>query len=276
MADDDVARFLAALRHELRHEPDVDDVLAEVEDHLGLAVARHMAGGASPGLAVQRALASFGASDEVGRGFRERPVAVAGVADRRTQFGGLLLRVAAVALALAVVVLCAADVTETVTGRWDGWAQGLWSLATIALLVSSAFGAAGARSVLLRHGKSATAPAWAAYVLLAFGTFVSLAAWAAIAWSALLGAGWFLAVLTLGKRTLINARTSRMLQLGYLLALVGTMIGAVLTNGAEDQGHWQLAGLLPGLGVQALGFWHAGSYLADEVPHDQISPATLA
>ncbi|MBI4882919.1 MAG: hypothetical protein HY826_02555 [Actinobacteria bacterium] len=88
-----IAAYLTELRYSTSKLPDLDDIVAEVEDHLLMTVAANIARGQTPAEAEAEALARFGSAELVARVFIEqekRGGAVSTTLTRRAGFAAML------------------------------------------------------------------------------------------------------------------------------------------------------------------------------------------
>lgn len=95
-----IAAYLTELRYSVARLADVDDIVAEAEDHLLASVDAAVAGGASHVEAEARALARFGSAPLVARVFNEEAKRGGAVSTRITRQAGL----AAMLVPLLVVI----------------------------------------------------------------------------------------------------------------------------------------------------------------------------
>jgi hypothetical protein len=252
---------LHRLRRSLQWRSDVDDILAEMEDHLQEAVSRLVDRGMDPGDAAAMALASFGEPDSVARSFARTPSGGIAVPTRLTRRAG------AVAHAAAGMWILAAMLTPLATDFVVPWQQSyylVWSASVVLAALATTVAVSG---LLVR---SAAGLRWAGpslgLLILGTGAFI-VGTWL---WQ--LGAG----LLALGALlALARARAAglRLSTLDWLV--VGPPVGAVaqivvdrLDGGVMNAA---LAGVL-GFGIAAVANAAAlvrlGWWLRSETPAD--------
>ncbi len=101
--------YVDTLRTRVRWRRDVDDLVAEVEDHLYSTVERFEATGTDSQLAQRKTLERFGDPDLVADAFASTPRGGIAVPTKFTRFAGLAAIFASVSWAAAVAVYWLAD-----------------------------------------------------------------------------------------------------------------------------------------------------------------------
>lgn len=214
-----IAAYLSELRYSAARLGDIDDIVAEVEDHLRCGVEAAVARGLSQSDAVTEALARFGSAPLVANTFIEEDKRGGAVSTQFTRRAGL----AAMFAPLLVVV------GELLNENVDR--GGLHGLGLFLVFVGFVGFAAALWGVRTRHGGLG---GWgrAAFWLFVAAPFLSAPfSWAAgFAWI-----GWLLVVVTLMGIGMIRAR---ILPVGatwlFALAPVVSLLTVVVTNVVAD------------------------------------------
>jgi len=145
-----IEAYLVELRHGLPGRADLDDVLAEVEDHLRLKASRLEAGGLDQLEAQHRALEVFGNPAVVARAFIASPDVPGAVPTRFTKFSGLVAIAAGLAWINLIGLIEFGLVTMLVSASTvRPFAIGAVALTVIAL-VGSVQRAGGFRNLVIR------------------------------------------------------------------------------------------------------------------------------
>jgi hypothetical protein len=270
--------YVAELRGRLRWHREVDDLVAEVADHLISAAERHHARGDDLGLAQRRALGQFGDPELIELAFARSPRGGLIVPTRFTRAGGG----AAIASALCWLL---------VPGTW--WVAGAlppsgdvgrdmsglaYAIGDIALLAAGILMLIAMVAIDQRHGGLGSRGS-AGTALVGIGVVASLAAWVFIGWGLLMlvGAALFAAAM-------LDARVAP--RWGTLLFGVGPAAGAVAwaaLRAIDDSlliysGLWgeywtaNLAGISIGSALLAVGLLSLGRWLRGEQPAEIGTP----
>jgi hypothetical protein len=221
MADDDLIRaYLDTLRRSLRWRPDVDDVIAEVEDHLRLAADRLESTGVARAVAQQRVLLRFGDESVVARSFALTPSGGIAMPTTLTRASGTI--------AIAAAFLWLLSIPTGLYGQTELFME--WQQASYFVWATIVFGAAVATSIALfgllrRSGDSWDWSAILVVVLTVLGTLsLGLFTW-----------GWPVGVALLTGAALVTL---------LRLRAAGLSVGA---------SHWLLVGAWPiGIAVSVL------------------------
>lgn len=148
MDGDLIAAYLAELGHGLSGRQDVDDVLAEVEDHLRQKASQLEAGGLDPDAAHREALEAFGDPSVVARAFTTLPTVPGAVATRFTRFSGVVAIVAGLAWITTVGTMLAFAMNIVSPAAMNSVAVGATAL-TVLPMVGIVRRAGGFRAVVI-------------------------------------------------------------------------------------------------------------------------------
>jgi hypothetical protein len=203
MDHDLIDRYLAELRRALRWRDDLDDVCAELEDHLRENVERLVASGVDPAEAQRRTLECFGDLGLVARSFAVAPSGGLAVPTKETRWAGAL------ALSAAGVWITAAAMVWIAAGPWG---LDSFSLPRYLLFAATTMLAAGTTTVAL-FGLTARAGrqrSWAAVAVLVVGALGTLTI-GVMTWA------WAIVGLPLTAAAILALRGLRALRLGQPL-----------------------------------------------------------
>lgn len=167
MAESSLIRsYLDELRFSLGRLADVDDVVAEVQDHLETSVESHMRGGIGRQDAETRALAQFGSPALVSRVFAEEAKRGGAVSTTLTRRAGIAAMVAPALMIGGIAVASASNSTQ------PGSAAGV-----LACLVASALFFYALYGLRVRHGGLGTLGRVAFWMAVLAVPFSSLFSW---------------------------------------------------------------------------------------------------
>lgn len=124
--------YLDELRRHLRRRRDVDDVLAEVEDHLREVVTGHVGSGMDPRTAERHALGQFGSAELVSRAFAATMRGGIAMPTMVTRLAGLAAMIGGIAM---IVVFPFAAVSELDVGGATVWFAPVASASALLVLV---------------------------------------------------------------------------------------------------------------------------------------------
>ena len=265
---DAIGDCLRDLRRALRWRSDVDDLMAELEDHLRETAERLVDRGAdphaAPGLAVQR----LGDRDRVARSFADNPSGRLAVPTRLTRAAG------SVALLAAGLWVLAGLLSPLATDLFVPWSEDRYLLFSGAVVLAALATLIAVSGLLVRAGAGPRHAA-AAVVVLATG----VAAFFVATWLWQIGAALtaFGAMLALSR-----ARAHRLRPPG----LVGLVVGAPLSvvaylldrfdTGPADGAVASLAGFLLVALAHVLALGRLGSWLRAETAVDVDEYLTTA
>lgn len=267
MADDDlIAAYVATLRRTLRWRTDVDDVLAEIDDHLRLAVQRAEAHGADPVLAQQDVLLRFGDAAVVARAYIVTPSGGIAMPTAFTRSCGTIALTAAIAWLLSVPAGLVGH--AHVLGRFDERSHFMWAAIT---LLASAATAVALLGLVRRAGttwdwRAVTALALAILSVLLIGVFT----WGWPAGTALLALACLPAVLRMRAAGLRVGRLEWLLVAAWPVGIVVWLVLEWRKVGTADfYGDYLLAeviGFGTGAVLFAAGLLAVGRWLRSEEP----------
>lgn len=221
-----IAAYLGELRFSVARLPDVDDIVAEAEDHLLEAADRLLAAGHSMAEAQTEAVARFGSAALVARICMTQAKQGAAVPTTRTRWAGL-------AAALSPLLLAFGQWGNVTVDR--GAAHGIAVAMLTFAFPAFAFGLWGLRA---RHGGLGRLGR-AALVLAFVAPVVSLAAeWAApVVLIPLVSVAVVVFAVEMLRASVLPVAPLALLAAGAVVALVETAVGAVVTAGGGDAGH---------------------------------------
>lgn len=257
--------YLDAFRTQVRWRKDVEDLVAEVEDHLYSTVERFEARGTNAQLAQRQTLERFGDPDLMAEAFASTPRGGLAVPTKFTNTAGFAA-IAASALWVAVVAIfwigSAGDFDDTPAG-----------LAFFASMVGAgaltAWATAGVRQRLGGLG-------WlglVGLVILGIGVAVSIVVfWAIPLWMGVQGLGMLLVALAAWPIGVAPKPATAAYGSGMLLGLVTFVVLRAMEVGPVDGwGDYEVAyqaGLTVGLVITAAGILGLGLWLRNEEPAD--------
>ena len=268
--------YLDALRTQVRWRRDVEDLVAEVEDHLYSTVERFEARGTDRKLAQRQTLDRFGDPDLMADAYASTPRGGIAVPTKFTKTAGLAGIFASALWVLATVV-------------YGGWNDVLFDWSTTSYDVFWAFvAAAGALTFLAtlglraRHGGLGKL-GLAGLIILGLGVVAAIVlAWALPFWMALQGVGLlFIAVaawpMRVAPRLPLVAYGS-----GMLMGIVAFVILNLMKVGSVDRYGdypvaWAIGGavgfIITAAGLLGIGLWLRGE---EPAPIDTPDPAIAA
>jgi hypothetical protein len=263
--------YADSLRSRIRWRPDVDAVVAEVEDHLYSTVERFEAGGIDANLAQRAALERFGDPDLVARAFATAPNGGLAIPTAATRTAGMFAIASAV---LWLAVIGSWWLTGLLEPRyeWRSGAASIWDIAgAVALLGATSLMAAAMLGLVRRHG-GLGALGIAGLAVGITGLFASFLAWVFTGWGTLT----MLAVVLFG---IAIWRRDVAPRLPVALMATGPVAGAVVwiilrsSRGPIDLTglwgvHWldNQVGLTIGILILSVGFLGIGRWLRSEEP----------
>jgi hypothetical protein len=252
--------YLTELRRDLRRRRDVDDVVAEVEDHLREVATWHVERGMEPVTAQRHALGQFGTSTIVARAFARqdhgRGIAMPTTSTRR---GGLLWPLTALLLAPGFVLV--------LHESWRTWDVGVFWRG--AVLVGAGLTALLGAMVLTRrrHGGSTGRRGTIALVMVALSVPPGLLlTWFTPIWMTLATAGCVLFGLALYEAGVLPRPAVTLFGAGAVIVTGSMWAGGPLEAGG-DRFLWGPPGLLGGVAF-TLGCAWLGYTLWSEQPRD--------
>lgn len=267
--------YVGTLRGRVTWRRDIDDVIAEIEDHLHSAVARFEARGSDHREAQRRTLERFGDPAVLAVAFASTPEGGIAVPTTFTRTSGTLAIIGAGLWLVFAAMQLLATWAERLVGRWEGIPQVMFGIATLALV-----GAAWLTVVLLiglqrRHGGLGLLGT-VGIVLAGVGAIASIMSWALTIWGSLLLLGTALVVIAARGRDV--APRAPMLLLGGGLAAGGAVWAGLRALRVGAPNVWgdyvvvNLIGTTLGSVLVAAGLYGVGMWLRGEEPADLGQP----
>jgi hypothetical protein len=269
--------YVESLRGRVRRRPDVDEVIAEVEDHLYSTVERFEAGGIDADLAQRAALERFGDPDLVARAYAAAPTGGLAMPTRSTRTAGTFAIVSAL---LWLVVI----------GSW--WLAGLiepkYELQSAASHIPYAFGAAGllgAASLMVaamvgldrRHGGLGI-PGTSGILVGGVGVVAALLAWVFTGWGTLTMIGALLFGVAMWRRDVAPRLPTLLFAGGPIVGALAWSILRIARGTIDLTGFWgehwfeNEVGLTVGGVILAIGLLGLGRWLRSEEPAGVDAP----
>jgi HAAS len=266
--------YVASLRRRVRWRPDVDALVAEVEDHLYSTIERLEAGGIDAHLAQRAALERFGDPDLVARAYAAAPNGGLAMPTSSTRTAGAYAISSAV---LWLAVISAWWVTGLIEPRYEWRAAGLAiagaldALGGVALLGATSLMVAAMVGLDRRHGGLGALGA-SGLLVAGVGLVAALLAWVFTGWGTLAMIGTLLFATAMWRQDVAP-------RLPTLLFAGGPIVGAIawsILRGAQGTidlsgfwgEHWlaNQMGLSVGGALLALGLLGLGRWLRSEEP----------
>ncbi len=266
-----VERYLAALRERVGWRHDVDDLVAEVEDHLYTTVERLTATGSTADAAQMAALQRFGDPDLIARAFARTPQGGLAVPTRSTRTAGTFAVASAVLWLAVIASWWLAGLIEPRYELMSAPSASSYAVGAVALLAATAFMVAAMLGLDRRHGGLGT-PGTAGLVVVGAGLIGSFLAWVFTGWGTLTVIGILIFGGAMWRRDLAPRRPTLLFTGG---PLVGAVVWSVL-RGAQGPidlsglwgAHWfeNEVGLTVGGVILAFGLLGLGRWLRSEEP----------
>ena len=258
--------YVDTLRTRVRWRRDVDDLVAEVEDHLYSTVERFEATGTDSQLAQRKTLDRFGDPDLMADAFASTPRGGIAVPTKFTKTAGLAALVAA---ALWVA-------TAVVYGLWsdlyfDWNSTEYWPVFALFVIVASGLTFVTSLGLRARHGTLGRL-GMAGLIIAGIGVVASILPWVLPFWMAVQGVGLLFVALAawpmrVAPRLPLIAYGSGMLIGSISIVILNAMkIGPVDRNGDYPLA-WSIGGTV-GLVIVAAGLLGIGLWLRTEEPAD--------
>jgi hypothetical protein len=268
--------YLESLRSSIRWCRDLDDVIAEMEDHLISATERFEARGTERMAAQQRTLDQFGDPKILAVAFASTPTGGLAVPTTFTKSAGLFAIVSAVAWIIGLVAVATSAGLPDATGVDPE--QFVANSQTLAFIIGSASLLAGGVLMLVsmiglyrRHG-SLGILGIGGLAVTGLGVVTLLVAWAFALWMTLIGIGVLLFAISLLRRDLSPRLWTSVWGGGMAVGAVTWFVLRGLEIGNPDQwGDYPLAvafALPIGIVIMAIGLAGVGRWLRNEEPVD--------
>lgn len=262
--------YLDTMRGEIRWRRDLDDVVAEMEDHLYSAVETFLAKGIASVPAQQATLDRFGEPRVLATVYASTPTGGIAVPTQSTTRAGLF------GLGAAVFWVVAALAYGLMVAQADSW-QGYYAVFSAAVLVAGVLTALTLFGVKARHGGlgiMGSVGVWF-YVV---GVVLSALAWATPLWMGVQGIGLLAIALRVHGRDLAPKLATLVIGGGLFVGVASSFILSVAEIGWRDSyGDYPLAwaiGAAVGLVLLAAGLVGWSLWLRSEEPADVQTPSS--
>lgn len=254
--------YLAALRTQVRWRKDVEDLVAEVEDHLYSTVERFEARGTDTSLAQRKTLDRFGDPDLMAEAFASTPRGGIALPNKFTVTAGT-----------AAVVGAALWVATAVYGIAIFYRDTEWLPAYLTFVVlvvgASVMTLLTTAALRERHGGLGWLGLGGLIVFGAGTAFAFIATWAVPFWLAVQGVGLLLVALAMLPLGVAPRAATIAYGAGQLVGVAGYALMSYLEVGTPDQfGNYPSAGFGAAIGlcVTAAGLLGIGMWLRNEEP----------
>ncbi len=261
--------YVASLRRRVRWRPDVDALVAEIEDHLYSTVERFEAGGIDTDLAQRAALERFGDPDLVARAYASAPNGGLAVPTRSTRTAGTFAILSAVLWLVVIGSWWLAGLLEPRYDLQSGASSISYAVGAAALLGAASFMVAAMLGLDRRHG-GLGALGTSGLIVGGVGLVAALLAWVFTGWGTLTMVGTLLFAAAMWRRNLAPRLPIALMASG---PVVGAVAWAVLRSspGPIDlTGLWGVhwveneVGLTLGVVILAVGLLGLGRWLRSE------------
>lgn len=267
-----IEAYLVGLRRRLAWRPDLDDVLAEAEDHLLSAIERLIADGAADEPAQQEVLGRFGDSTTVAAAFAATSRGGLAMPTKFTKWSGVAAMIAA-GMWITSAALWLID--ELLTPSDD--ALGNLKLAT--LISAAALTVVVVVGMNRRHG-GLGALGTIGLALVGVGVAATLMYWFVMGWGVLLAAGMLLVALAVHSRGLAPTAATAAFGAAWTVGVIAWSVLRILEVGTRDRwGDYPIVSpiaIAVGVVILAPGLIGLGRWLSSETPVDLDSPERLA
>lgn len=267
-----IEAYLVGLRRRLAWRPDLDDVLAEAEDHLLSAIERLIADGAADEPAQQEVLGRFGDSTTVAAAFAATSRGGLAMPTKFTKWSGVAAMIAA-GMWITSAALWLID--ELLTPSDD--ALGNLKLAT--LISAAALTVVVVVGLNRRHG-GLGALGTIGLALVGVGVAATLMYWFVMGWGVLLAAGMLLVALAVHSRGLAPTAATAAFGAAWTVGVIAWSVLRILEVGTRDRwGDYPIVSpiaIAVGVVILAPGLIGLGRWLSSETPVDLDSPERLA
>ena len=254
--------YVDTLRTRVRWRRDVDDLVAEVEDHLYSTVERFEARGTDSQLAQRKTLDRFGDPDLMADAFASTPRGGIAVPTKFTKTAGLFAIVASVLWVVSIAIFWLGQGSDGNTGYF------IWSISVVAAGALTLVATVGLRRRLGGLGGLGMA----GMIILGVGVVVSFITWATMLWMAVEGVGMLLITLAAWPIRLAPRPATIAYGSGMLLGAITFGVLTALKVGTPDSfGDYPVAwdvGFIIGIVIVAAGLLGIGLWLRGEEPAD--------
>lgn len=251
--------YLDSVRTNIRFRRDLDDLVAEMEDHLYSAVEYLTATGVDPADAQRATLDRFGDPERVAVAYASNNTGGMAVPTRFTRNAGTVALVAAAfwLLSLATYVLVESA---------DNW-ELIYSILTASVVVAGVLTVVAVVGIGKRVGGLGVI-GLVAIVIMAVGVLLSFVAWAVILWMTIQGIGLLVFGISLLRKEGVPRSGVLAISSGFILGPIAFVVLDALAVGTQntDGDNWLAFMLGAGLGfaIVSLGLVTLGVWLRSE------------
>ena len=276
--------YLDSMRSSIRWRRDLDDVIAEIEDHLISATERFEEHGSDRVRAQQRTLDEFGDPKVLAVAFASTPTGGIQVPTTFTNSAGIAAIVSAVAwiIGLAAIAISAGlpDATGVDPDQFVANGQTMFFiLGAMSMLAAGVLMFVTMIGLYRRHG-SLGILGIAGLGITGLGVFTLLAVWAFAIWMTLIGVGVLLFAISVLRRDVSPRLWTVVWGGGMAVGAITWYVLRALEVGNRDQwGDYPLAvafALPIGVVIMAIGLSGIGRWLRSEEPVDLLPSPPLA
>jgi hypothetical protein len=274
--------YLESMRSSIRWRRDLDDVIAEIEDHLISATERFEARGSDSVNAQQRTLDEFGDPKVLAVAFASTPTGGIQVPTTFTQSAGLLAIVSAVAWIIGLVAIAISAGLPGATGvepdQFVANSQTMFFIVgAMALLAAGGLMFVTMIGLYRRHS-SLGILGIVGLGITGLGVVTLLALWAFAIWMTLIGVGVLLFAISVLRRDLSPRLWTVVWGGGMAVgAITWYVLRALEVGNVDEWGDYPLAvafALPIGVIIMAIGLVGVGRWLRSEEPVD-LTPGEL-
>jgi hypothetical protein len=276
--------YLESMRSSIRWRRDLDDVIAEIEDHLISATERFEARGSDRVNAQQRTLDEFGDPKVLAVAFASTPTGGIAVPTTFTKSAGMVAVVSAAAWIIGLVAVAIAaglpDATGTDPDQFVANGQTIFFIVgSTSMLAAGVLMFVTMIGLYRRHG-SLGILGIVGLGITGLGVFTLLIVWAFALWMTLIGAGVLLFAISLLRRDISPRLWTVVWGSGMAVGAITWYVLRGLEVGDVDQwGDYPLAvafALPIGVVIMAIGLAGIGRWLRSEEPVDLTPSEPLA
>lgn len=267
-----IDQYLDALEREVRWTRDVDEILAEVADHLLEAVAVNLRRGLDRAAAQRRALTEFGDPALVGRAFAETRSGGIAMPTPFTRRSGVALIASSLLWLAGLALFVGADLADR-SRPWEGLPQTLYSIGTLILITAGALLCIGILGMNSRHGGALGTGGRVAFWLAALTTVTAVASWMWGVWLTALGLGAVALAINVLRSGIAPRTPGLLVGFGGASAAVTAWV-LQLTMDEVDLGILTTV-ILVEVAVYAAGLALLGAWMRGEAPVEQPGSAAL-